>query len=234
MFEYRLRESARVRHVRLRVTPHGGLEVVVPRGFNPARLPNLLERKQTWIRTALERAGAEHRLRGPEPAWKLPEEIRLPALGRAWQVAAQDADRPWVAVRETGPDRLLIHGRIGDEPASRAALARWLVRQASVHLAPRLEELSRQLGLAFQRVGFKRQRTRWGSCSQHKSISLNAKLLFLEPALVRYVMVHELCHLAEMNHSPRFWSLVQKHHADFRAHDRELRNGWKYVPRWAD
>jgi predicted metal-dependent hydrolase len=47
-------------------------------------------------------------------------------------------------------------------------------------------------------------------------------------------MVHELCHLAEMNHSPRFWSLVQKHHADFRAHDRELRKGWKSVPRWAD
>jgi hypothetical protein len=58
--------------------------------------------------------------------------------------------------------------------------------------------------------------------------------LFLDPALVRYVMVHELCHLTEMNHSPRFWSLVQRHHADFRAHDRELRKGWKSVPRWAD
>jgi predicted metal-dependent hydrolase len=94
--------------------------------------------------------------------------------------------------------------------------------------------LSGQLGLAFRRVGFKRQRTRWGSCSHRKSISLNAKLLFLDPVLVRYVMIHELCHLAEMNHSPRFWSLVRKHHADFRAHDRELRKGWKSVPRWAD
>lgn len=234
MFEYRLRESARARHVRLRVTPQSGLEVVVPRGYNPARVPDLLERKQDWIRAALERNAAERLRRGPELAWKLPEDIQLPALGRAWQVTAQEADKPWVAVRETGPGRLLIHGRIGDEPAGRAGLARWLVRQAHDHLAPRLEELSGQLGLAFRRVGFKRQRTRWGSCSHHKSISLNAKLLFLEPVLVRYVMVHELCHLAEMNHSPRFWSLVREHHADFRAHDRELRNGWKYVPRWAD
>jgi hypothetical protein len=234
LFEYRLRESARARHVRLRVTPHSGLEVVVPRGYNPARIPGMLEKKQAWIRAALERTETERRLNGPEPAWKLPDAIQFPALGRVWQVTAQETAVPWAAVRETGPGRLLIHGRITDEYASRAALARWLVRQACAHLVPRLEELSGQLGLAFRRVCFKRQRTRWGSCSHHKSISLNAKLLFLDPALVRYVMIHELCHLAEMNHSPRFWSLVQKHHADFRAHDRELRKGWKSVPRWAD
>jgi predicted metal-dependent hydrolase len=234
LFEYRLRESARARHVRLRVTPHGGLEVVVPRGYNPARIPGMLEQKQAWIRAALERTQAERRLHGPEPAWKLPDAIQLPALGRIWLVTAQETEVPWAAVREAGPGRLLIHGRINDEQACRAALARWLVRQAHAHLAPRLAELGGQLGLTFRRVGFKRQRTRWGSCSHHKSISLNAKLLFLDPALVRYVMVHELCHLAEMNHSPRFWSLVQKHHADFRAHDRELRKGWKSVPRWAD
>ena len=234
LFEYRLRESARARHVRLRVTPQNGLEVVVPRGYNPARIPGMLERKQAWIRAALERTEAERRLHGPEPAWMLPDAIQLPALGQTWQVAAREADVPWAAVREAGPGRLLIHGRINDEHASRAALARWLMRQAYAHLAPRLAELSGQLSLAFRRVGFKRQRTRWGSCSQHKSISLNAKLLFLDPALVRYVMVHELCHLVEMNHSPRFWSLVQKHHADFLAHDRELRRGWKSVPRWAD
>jgi hypothetical protein len=234
LFEYRLRESARARHVRLRVTPQSGLEVVVPRGYNPARIPGMLEKKQAWIRAALERTEAERKLNGPEPAWKLPDEIELPVLGQMWQVTVQEIGAPWVAVRETGPGQLLIHGCITDEQASRAALARWLVRQAYAHLAPRLEELSRQLDLAFRRVYFKRQRTRWGSCSHHKAISLNAKLLFLAPALVRYVMVHELCHLAEMNHSPRFWSLVQKYHADFRAHDRELRKGWKSVPRWAD
>jgi hypothetical protein len=234
LFEYRLRESVRARHVRLRVTPHSGLEVVVPRGYNPARIPGMLEKKQAWIRAALERTEAERQLNGPEPAWKLPDAIQLPALDRVWRIIAKETDAPWTAVRETGPGQLLIHGRITDEYASRAALARWLVRQAYAHLAPLLEELSGQLGLAFRRVGFKRQRTRWGSCSHHKSISLNAKLLFLDPALVRYVMVHELCHLTEMNHSPRFWSLVQRHHADFRAHDRELRKGWKSVPRWAD
>lgn len=233
LFEYRLRESARARYVRLRVTPQSGLEVVVPTGYNPARLSGLLERKQVWIRAALERAGKERALSEPEPAWELPRRIEFAAVGQAWQVQAREGNAPWVTVRATAADRLLIHGPIKDERAGRAALARWLARQAGAHLPPRLAALSRELGLAFRQVYIKRQRTRWGSCSHHRAISLNAKLLFLDPALMRYVMVHELCHLAEMNHSPRFWSLVQRHHPDFRAHDRELRQGWKIVPAWA-
>ena len=233
LFEYRLRESARARHVRLRVTPQSGLEVVVPRGYNPARVPGMLAQKQAWIRAALERAETIRKMSAPETAWKLPDEIRLPALDQVWRVTAKGADTPWAAVRETAPGELLIHGRITDERTSRAALARWLARQAYAHLAPRLEELSRQLGFSFRHVYIKRQRTRWASCSHRKAISLNVKLLFLPPVLVRYVMVHELCHLAEMNHSQRFWSLVQKNHADVHVHDGELRNGWNRVPRWA-
>jgi len=205
----------------------------VPKGYNPARVPRMLERKQAWIHAALERVKAERHQTGADAAWKLPREILLSALGQVWQVNARETDMPKVVIRETGPGQLQISGRIADEHAGRAALARWLTRQAYAHLPPRLEEISRQLGLAFKRVYVKRQRTRWGSCSRHKAISLNAKLLFLTPVLVRYVMIHELCHLAEMNHSPRFWSLVQKNHPDFHAHDRELRKGWESVPRWA-
>lgn len=228
LFEYRLRESARARHVRLRVTPREGLEIVVPKGYNPARIPRILEQKQAWIRAALEHARST-----PAPVWELPREISFPAIGRQWRLDAQASDAPGVWVRETGPGQLSIKGRIADESAGRAALTRWLARQAGAHLPPRLAELSGQLGLAFHRVYIKQQRSRWGSCSHRRAISLNAKLLFLDPALVRYVMVHELCHLAQMNHSKRFWSLVQRHHAEFRAHDRALREAWKSLPRWA-
>ena len=233
LFEYRLRESARARHVRLRVTPQHGLEVVVPTGYNPARVPGVLERKQAWIRAALERAEAERQRSGLAGIWRLPEAIELAALGQMWQVSAQETEIRGAAVREIGPGQLLLHGRITDERAARTALTRWLARQAHAHLPPRLAELSEELGFVFRRVYIKHQRTRWGSCSHHKAISLNAKLLFLDPALVRYVMIHELCHLMEMNHSPRFWSLVRRHHADFRAHDRLLRKGWQSVPHWA-
>jgi predicted metal-dependent hydrolase len=62
---------------------------------------------------------------------------------------------------------------------------------------------------------------------------LNAKLLFLPPHLVEYAMIHELCHVAVMNHSQNFWGLVRRHCPDFRKRDERLRDMWKVVPRWA-
>jgi predicted metal-dependent hydrolase len=62
---------------------------------------------------------------------------------------------------------------------------------------------------------------------------LNAKLLFLPPDVVDYVMTHELCHLEEMNHSRQFWQLVASHYPDYLSRDAALREMWKVVPRWA-
>ncbi len=139
----------------------------------------------------------------------------------------------WVAVRELGAGRLLVFGAIGEERRCRAALTRWLMRQTRQHLVPCLQTLSRETGLPYKRAFVKRPRTRWASCSRHCAISLNAKLLFLSPELVDYVLVHELCHVAEMNHSNRFWELVERHSPNFRKLDRRLREMWKVLPHWA-
>jgi predicted metal-dependent hydrolase len=82
-------------------------------------------------------------------------------------------------------------------------------------------------------VQIRLQRTRWGSCSSSGSISLNASLLFVAPALVRYLFVHELCHLFSMNHSRRFWNAVERFEPDYRALDRKLTAAWALIPLWA-
>jgi predicted metal-dependent hydrolase len=112
-------------------------------------------------------------------------------------------------------------------------LSRWLVREAREYLVPRLQQLALHTGLRFRAVQVRRQRTRWGSCSRYGDISLNAKLLFLPPALADYVLLHELCHTVEMNHSKRFWAQVARYCADYRAQDAALREHWHCVPRWA-
>jgi predicted metal-dependent hydrolase len=86
--------------------------------------------------------------------------------------------------------------------------------------------------LSFSRIQIRRQRTRWGSCSATGTISLNVCLMFLDPAVVRYLYVHELCHTRHMNHSPRFWALVEHHEPDSRRLDRQLLRGWQAVPAW--
>lgn len=230
---YRLRESRRARHVLLRVTPHDGLEVIVPRGFDVTKVPGVLERQEEWIRGALERAERQRRRAQPAPVWEIPPRIELPAVGIAWQVSARETDGRWVAVRTVGPTQLEIVGRITDAPTCRKVLAKWLVRQAQEHLIPQVQALSRQIGLRYSRVSVRLQRTRWGSCSPGGAISLNARLLFLPPPLVAYVLVHELCHTMEPNHSEEFWQLVQRHCPVYRRLRTELRTAWKLVPRWA-
>jgi hypothetical protein len=235
LFTYRLRVSPRSRRIRLCVTPQRGLEVVIPPGFDPGRVPALLRRKQHWIRTALERVQSQRALHEPEAAFCLPAQIHLPAIGQAWAVATkQTGHGARTSVRETGAGQLLISGAIDNEQACRAALGRWLLRQAHRHLVPGLERASRESGLPYRRALIRRQKTRWGSCSREGTISLNAKLLFLSPETVNYVMIHELCHRVELNHSPRFWRLVERYCPDYRRLNAQRRHLWKAVPRWAE
>lgn len=233
-FDYRLRVSPRARRVRLRVSLRQGLEVIVPTGYDTARVSDLLERKKHWIAEALERAERNRMFVEPEPVWKLPLQVKLQGIGATWHLDATESAVPWVTVRELAEDRLLVVGNIRDERECRSALSRWLRKQTKEYLVPRLQTISLRTGLRYHRVFVKRQRTRWASCSKHKSISLNVKLLFLPTELVDYVMTHELCHLAHMSHSKEFWNLVEKHCPRFRAFDNALREMWKTVPIWAN
>jgi predicted metal-dependent hydrolase len=96
-----------------------------------------------------------------------------------------------------------------------------------------LAALAEHFGVLYRRMQIRRQRTRWGSCSTSGTISLNCCLLFHPPEVVRYLLAHELAHLTHMNHSPRFWRLVEQYEPRWREHDRALTHGWRQVPGWA-
>ena len=231
--DYQLRVSSRARNVRLCVTIEKGLVVVIPRGFDTRNLPRILERSERWIRAAMGRVESQRKALAAIPPWQLPSQVALRADGTVWQVEGRKTGARRVSVREHAAGRLLVSGPIEDEACCRDALTRWLVRQTRNRVLPRLQDISRRTGLNYQRASVRRQTSRWASCSARRTISLNAKLLFLPPELVDYVLVHELCHLHEMNHSRRFWALVRRHHPDFRKHDGQLRAFWRCIPRWA-
>jgi len=233
--EYSVRVSARARRVRLVMTVDG-LEVVVPRGFSQRRIPELLASKRHWIERASTRVEARRRRLELDPP-RLPGRIVLPAVDEEWMVGYCPLGveaRAGASVRERPGYHLAVTGDSADFDACKQALCRWLNRRAREELVPRLAELARRHGLGYERVSIRQQRTRWGSCSRRRAISLNAKLVLMPPAAVDYVLLHELCHTVELNHSPRFWALVEKHDPEYRAHKKLVKAAAKAMPPWLD
>jgi predicted metal-dependent hydrolase len=81
---------------------------------------------------------------------------------------------------------------------------------ARAHIRTRLVALNYPYGFEWGRVSIRKNTTRWGSCSSKKNLNFDYRILFLPPHLQDYILVHKLCHLREMNHSPRFWALVAR------------------------
>ena len=154
---------------------------------------------------------------------------------RAVAAAAAELARPPGTVPYLGetltlvpePGRTRVHRR-GDELLvpegdSREALERWYRRAAREEIEPRLDAAVARLGRSYTRLAIRAQRTRWGSCSTTGVMSFNWRLLLAPAAVLDYVVWHEACHLAVMDHSPRFWALVAEHCPDYEASRRWLR-----------
>lgn len=230
--DYRIRHSQKAKHLRLKVTRDEGLCVVVPRGYDEQRIPAILKQKELWIADALKRIGETRRYLEPSPTKHFPEVVRLVALGETWPILyREDGSRSGVRLR-TENGTLLISGSGLSREAVIRKLKDWLRVRVREGLFPITGTLAAKHCFNLHGLLVKSQRTRWASCSVKRNLSLNIKLLFLSPDLVRYVLIHELCHTAQMNHSQDFWRLVASHEPSYKGLDKALREAWKSVPQW--
>jgi predicted metal-dependent hydrolase len=232
--DYTVKESPRAKHARLKLSLRDGLVVVVPKGFDHSRIPSLLERKKRWLGQASERIETQRKFFEPEPPGALPERLTLRGIGEEWAVDYRPTESPHVTAVERPGNRLLVFGDTDNIDACKAALRRWLNRKTHENIKPWLLRLATERGFKLNRVLVKSQRTRWASCSKHKIISLNLKLIFIPEDLIRYVLIHELCHIEHLNHSRQFWALLKHHEPDYLKKDEKLRSAWRYVPAWLD
>jgi predicted metal-dependent hydrolase len=223
-----VRVSRRARRMSVRVYPGGRVEVVVPPGVPPLTVQRFVGSHSQWISRRVEdlTSAGEPLNAGP------PTSIHVPAIGRSYLVEYEHTRSTSIRPQLFDDGVLRIFGPVHDEEAIGTALRQWLCDLAYDELGKQLASVARERGFNFSRIQIRRQRTRWGSCSASGTISLNACLMFIDPAVVRYLFIHELCHTRHMNHSPRFWALVESHEPDYRRLDRELLRGWQSVPSW--
>lgn len=231
---YTVRESPKAKHISLKVSVAGSLEVVVPQGYDHTAIPAILQRKQRWINRVTQQIETHQALVGVEPSDKLPENLCLRAIAQDWRVDYCPTQLPGVRAVEQADLKLTLFGQVADQDACKRVLRSWVGGKAQKHLLPWLRTVSKEVQLPFATASVRGQKTRWGSCSSRQTISVNCKLLFLPSELVHYVFIHELCHTVHLNHSTAFWALVAQKEPDYRQFDRSLRDARYHVPLWME
>lgn len=230
---YILRHSTRARSVSLKICARRGLQLIVPRFFDPAQAPAVLQQHQKWIERTWQRIKPQVNIfHEPEIS---PQQLFLQALNENWSinyVPEKQSGALWWELAEE--KRLIVHARDTSYRKVKKILLLWLQQRARLHLLSWLERLSQQTGLFYSRASVRYAVTRWGSCSIHKTISLNCKLLFLPSDLVEYVILHELCHTVQLNHSRKFWDLVRQFNPECHQLRKQLKQANSHIPIWLE
>jgi predicted metal-dependent hydrolase len=222
----RFRVSRRSRHLRITVSARNGLTVTRPPHVSLAQAAAFVDSRREWIERQMAKLDVV------EPATP-PQTLHLRLTDESLQVQYIETPRTAARLHEAA-NRLTLHLDPERPENGRAALRAWLKRRAHAALEPRLKQLSTGLALPYNQLSLRLQRTRWGSCSNRRNISLNAKLLFLPEPLVRHVLIHELAHTVHLDHSAAFWALVERHDPHWRTHRDALRGAGPLVPAWLE
>jgi predicted metal-dependent hydrolase len=206
---YTIRRSPRAKRTRVTVHPDRTVEVVIPKRAAEREAHEAVQELRPWIDRrlrALERAQAEALPRTPGT---------VPYLGAELTV------RP-----EPGRTRAHRRGDVLLVPAGadqRDAIERWYRRQAAREVEPRLDAATARAGVEYTKLSIRGQKTRWASCSTSGAMSFNWRLLLAPAEVLDYVVEHEVAHLTYMDHSPRFWKLLESRVPDWRTHSRWLK-----------
>lgn len=225
---FSVRKSKRAKRLSIKVYPRGRVEVVVPNRTSARTVKSFVEENAEWIDRARDSFAEQYT---PE-SFALPNIVQLPAVERTAIVRYRpEAEARSVRLRFSN-GILKLYGNTASDKDCIDAIRRWLSGIARKEFEPRLSALSAVTGMSYEKMHIRMQRTCWGSRSSSGTISLNLCLLFVSPELLRYLMIHELCHGRHMNHSKRFWRMVGQYEPRYRLLDKQLGEAWKTVPAW--
>ncbi len=204
------RRNARARRIILRMNPKSdGVLLTVPPGTTQAEALDFAISQKAWIATRLKRT--------PDTI-AFADGVQLPLRGDMHTVCHRPMPRRTVWREEPPgdgtPPLLCVSGRAEHLPRR---LKDWLKAQARADLTEASERYASKMGLRYTRLSIRDQSSRWGSCSSAGALSYSWRLVLAPSDVLDYVAAHEVAHLAEMNHGPAFWALVERHCAQTKS-----------------
>jgi predicted metal-dependent hydrolase len=195
----RIVENARAKRLTLRIDAGGqGLRVTVPPGMRMAEIERFLDRHRGWLEARLAKIPDRPTLR---PGVRIPirgvPHLIVHEAARGTVEAAMGDDGPLLIVRG---DRRFLTRRIAD----------YLKREAKRDIEALVDKHTAMAGQRARSIRFKDTTSRWGSCSAEGNLSFSWRIMMAPPAVINYLVAHEVAHLKEMNHGPKFWKLCRE------------------------
>jgi predicted metal-dependent hydrolase len=204
------RTPTRRRSIGFRVMPGQGVAFRAPLRATVKSCEEILHTRAKWI--------LKHFTKPPPPAKLVFRHgTMVPYLNSTLTLAITPAAKPSATLRGT----TLTLGV--PKPSQANALAKaWFKKQAATHFAKRVPHWARHMNLNHGPIRISDAKTRWGSCSHRNTLRFNWRLMMTPPALIDYVIVHELAHVPHKNHGPHFWALVEAHMPDYKTRRKQL------------
>jgi predicted metal-dependent hydrolase len=199
--EYEIRQSAEATEPRIDVDIHGVVIVVPETGEK--RPAALLQENAAWVLDK-QRSYEAHRGRAPERIFEVGEQF--PVFGKDRELVVEL--RQGHALTE---DSIRLRQSAVGRSSIRQVLRNFYRKRAREHFTDRLDCYTERVGVEYERLELRNQRTRWGSCSTGGTISLNWRLVMAPRDVIDYLVVHELAHLTEQHHGAEFWQLIEEH-----------------------
>ena len=216
-YPYRLLYSLRAKRLSIKFSSAGELTVVVPQGKQASLAHAFLQEKSSWVEKHIR-----HHIAKPSMSVR-PDLLDLKMLKEKWVIQYKEGVEGHIEYHELPNHCLLIRGEIGSDKLVNKIIGLFLKNKASQLFFSMIEALAKQYNFQYNGITLRGQKGRWGSCSSQKKLNINYKLLLMPEAVTRYVFIHELCHTIEMNHSPRFWQLVEKIIPEYRQYQQYLK-----------
>ena len=224
---YQIRRSARAKRVRIIVTVDK-VELVAPLRMPEKQIQQFLDAKQAWIETAQNKV-QQHadNINSFAPA-SYQQGVLIPYQGEQYELQVQVTQEQYVHIDFNSafiayiPERLqkkLTQSELGEQ--IRRAIIFWMKQAAAKQALKTVVFYTPLYQLTPRSITIKTQKSRWGSCGIHNDINLNWLLILAPAGVFEYVVIHELCHIEQRNHSAAFWALVAQHCANYQQH-----RGW--------
>jgi hypothetical protein len=207
---YILKHSNKAKYLRMQIKNRGELEVILPRGFQITDAERFLQKKSGWIKKHIKE--------------KKESRNKFYLLGYEIKVSQKyDLFVKRHKISFTN-NHLDITSPAKSTENSVTMYEAWLKKHAKKTLTERVRKIASELNFKVGKITIRGQKTRWGSCSTNGNLSFNYSLLRFRKEIIDYVIIHELCHLKEMNHSERFWKLVEGYYPDYKNLRKELKD----------